>query len=196
MNCWYHRWLLSHAADRREAAPRATQAHLAGCDACRTYADLCARLPRALASSVPATPETGWLEQRVLAQTTRAPESSKAWKNRAKIFQGLEKNPRNLPTLGKIAGLFSNPWKPALAAAALLLLAAVGWQQWHAAQTQQRLAALQTMRSFYDTAAATVGPAALQDHVNAEAQRLANDAAAAVEFLGGLLPVATPPSST
>jgi len=181
MNCWYHRWLLSRAADRRTATLRATQAHLVGCDACRAYADLCARLPRSLAAAAPATADTAWLEQRILAQTTRAP-----------VFQGLEKTTPEFPIFGKIAELFSNPWKPALAAAALLLLATVGWQQWHAAQTQQRLAALQTMRSFYDIAAATVGPAALQDHVNAGAQRLATDAAAAVEFLGGLLPTALP----
>jgi hypothetical protein len=174
MNCWYHRWMLSRAADRREAAPHATQAHLAGCDACRAYAGLCARLPRALAAAAPATPDTTWLEQRVLAQTTRAPE-----------FQGLGKNPRDFPSLGKIAELFSKPWKPALAAVALLFLAAFGWQQWQAAQTQQRLAALQTMQRFYDTAAEAVGPAALQNHVTT-----------AVEFLGGLLPMSSPPSST
>lgn len=174
MNCWYHRWMLSRAADRREAAPPVTQAHLAGCDDCRAYADFCARLPRTLAAAVPATADTTWLEQRIFAQTTRAAG-----------FQGLEKNPQRFPSLGKSAELFSKPWKPALAAAALLLLAALGWQQWHAVQTQQQLAALQTMQSFYETAAEAVGPAALQNHVTT-----------AVEYLGGLLPVATPPSTT
>jgi hypothetical protein len=184
MNCWYQRWMLSRAADRREAAPRATQAHLAGCAACRAHADLCARLPRALAAAAPETSDTTWLEQKIFAQTTRAPAS-----------QGLEETTPEFPNLGKIAELFSKPWKPALAAAALILLVAVGWQHWHAVQTQQRLAALQTMQSLYDSAAATVSPAVLQDHVTTEAQRLANDAAAAVKFLGDLLPTALPSSS-
>ena len=196
MICWYHRWIISRAADHRATAPHATQAHLAGCEDCRDYAELCARLPRDLAASAPAPAETGWLEQKIFAQTTRAPDFSKARKNRAEIFQALEKSPRDFPTLGKIAESFSNPWKPALAAAALLLLAGLGWQQWHAAQVEQRLAALQTMRSMYDSAAAVVSPAALQHHVSTQAQQLAEDAAAAVKALGGLLPSATLPSST
>ena len=185
MICWYHRWHLSRAADARRAAPPATQQHLAHCESCRDYAALCARLPRDLAAAAPATPDTTWLEQKIFAQTTRAP-----------AFKGLEKNPRDFPRLGKIAEIFSKPWKAALAAAALLFLAAFGWQQWHAAQIEQRLAALQTMRSLYDSAAAVVSPAALQNHVFDQAQRLVEDAASAMKSLGDLLPSAALPSST
>ncbi len=194
MICWYHRWQLSRAADARRAAPPATQAHLAGCEACRDYAALCTRLPRALA--VPAPPDTAWLEQKILSQTTRAPATSEAWKNRAEIFQGVGKNPWAFPSLGKTAGIFSKPWKSALAAAVLLLLAAFGWQQWRAAQVEQRLAALQTMRKIYDSAAAVVSPAALQNQVSSQAQQLAEEAAATVKALGSLLPSAALPSST
>ena len=196
MICWYHRWHLSRAADARRAAPPATQQHLAHCESCRDYAALCARLPRDLAAAAPASPDTTWLEQKIFAQTTRAPDFSKARKNRAEIFQGLEKNPREVPILGKIAEIFSNPWKPALAAAALLFLAAFGWQHWRAVQQEQRVAALQTMRSLYDSAAAVVSPAALQNHVSDQAQRLVEDAASAMKSLGGLLPSAALPSST
>jgi hypothetical protein len=190
MSCSFHRWLLSHAADARRAAPRATQRHLAACAGCRAYAALCTRLPRALAAGVPEAGDSGaaqLLRQRILARTTQAPAVSRPWKPHAPVF----------PSLGKTGEIFSNPWQPALAAAALVcvLLAAGGLVRQHVARAQQQttLAALQAVRLACDDALQQ-GPAAVAGLLDTAAQHIAADAASAVAFLGAALPPAAQPN--
>ncbi len=190
MICTFHRWLLSQAADARRAAPRPTQAHLVACADCRAYAALCTRLPRAFAAGVPEVAEgfdTSLLRQRILARTVLAPDVAKPWQPHAPFF----------PSLGRNGAIFSKPWRPALAAAALVcvVLAAGGLvrQQLSRAQQQTTLAALQSVRLAYDDALQQ-GPAAVAGLLDTAAQQIAADAASAVGFLGAALPPAAQPN--
>ena len=192
MICTVHRWLLSHAADARRAAPRATQKHLAACAGCRAYAALCTRLPQALTAGVPEVGDSFdeyLLRQRILSRTAHAGDVSRPWKTRASVF----------PILGKRAEIFSNPWKPALAAGALagvlLMGGGVFQQRVERAQQQTTLAALQDVRLAYDDALKQ-GPAVVTGLLDTAAQRIAADAASAMDFLGAALPPAAQPNPT
>jgi len=191
MSCALHRWLLSYAADARHAAPRATQRHCAACAACRAYAELCTRLPHALAAGAPAPADsfdTALLQHRILARTALAPESVAPWK--AYVSK--------IPALGEVMEFFAHPWRPALASLALacLLFAADGWIRQQAELARQRqttFAALQAVQLAYNDALQQ-GPAAVAGFLDTAAQHIAADAAAAVDFLGAALPPVAQPN--
>ena len=191
MSCALHRWLLSYAADARRAAPRATQRHCAACAACRAYAELCARLPHALAAGAPAVVDTfdaALLQHRILARTALASAPVWPWKRCLSMF----------PVLGDVADFFAHPWRPALATLALacLLFAADGLLRQQAERARQRqttFAALQAVQLAYDDALQQ-GPAAVAGLLDTAAQHIAADAAAAVDFLGAALPPVAQPN--
>ena len=196
MSCWLHRWRISHAADARRAAPHATQRHLAACAACRAYADLCTRLPQALAAAAPAVAGDSavhLLQQRIFTNTTLVPSIPSLKGKTAPVFPAFE----------RVAEFFSNPLKPALATFAfavvaltcLLLPVGLARQQLKHEQRLITLAALQDMRLAYDHALQQ-GPSAVVGLLDAATQRFADDAAtaaAAVDFFGAALPPAAQP---
>jgi len=188
MICTLHRWLLSYAADARHAAPRATQRHCATCAACRAYAELCTRLPHALAAGPADSFDADLLQHRILACTALAPAPVWPWKHYVSKF----------PALGDVMEFFAHPWRPALASLALacLLFAAGGWIRQQAERAQQRqttFAALQAVQLAYDDALQQ-GPAVVAGLLDTAAQHIAADAAAAVGFFGAALPPVAQPN--
>ena len=185
MICILHHWLISRAADVRRVPPAVTQKHLSLCADCRAYAELCARLPLVFTAGAPIIVDDrgiGFLKQRILAQTVRMPEFSKAWKRPASVF----------PSLGKIGEIFSKPWKPAVATLAVTcLLLALGLNRQHTAhiQRQNTLAALQEVRLACDAALKQGPTAAVGGLLDAATQSLVADAAAAMKHLGEILPL-------
>jgi len=185
MLCILHHWLISRAADARQVVPTLTQKHLSLCDGCRAYAELCARLPLVLTAGAPvivADSDLDFLKQRILAQAVRAPEFSKVWKRPALVF----------PRLGKIAEIFSKPWKPAVAVfavACLLLALGLNRQHTNRIQRQSTLAALQEVRLACDAALIQGPTAAVGGLLDAATQSLVADAASAMKHLGDILPL-------
>ena len=185
MNCWHYQWQITRAADMRRAVPAATQAHLAACDDCRAFQALCGRLPDELAPAAPPllAPE---LRQRILDRTTHAPDSSKTYKQTSEFNRGL----------AVFTDVLSSPWKTpltALAVAALFIAVVLGgWQHWRAVRPPDNFAAVQAAQGLLEktVASADAGawPAALGQSVVGEYQKLAEDAAATVDYFSGILP--------
>ena len=185
MNCWYYRWQITRAADMRRAVPAATQAHLAMCADCHAFQTLCGRLPEELAPAAPLllAPE---LRQRILDRTTRAPDFSKTYKQTSEFNRGL----------AVFADVLSSPWKTPFAtlAVAALFIAAVfgGWQHWRAVRAPDNFAAVQAAQGLLEKTVASVDaeawPAALGQSMVGEYRKLAEDAAATVDYFSGILP--------
>lgn len=185
MMCWYHRWMITRAADLHRVPSSAVLAHLDDCAECRAFHELCAQLPRELATPVSSSivaAAGASLQQRILAQTTRA---SVPLPSSVSILQVWE---------DFITG-FSAHWRiprVALAVVCLLLMLGGGWQYWHVERQQKSLALLQAAHSLYDHAVTDMGDFGWQGLVGqcvmGEYRKLAEDAAATANYFGGLLP--------
>lgn len=181
MMCRYHRWMITRAADARRAVPSVTQTHLATCEDCRAFSEICMHFPRELNLNAPQviTPE---LRQRILMLTTRAPRMTHP---ALSISQALE----------RFAAGLSIPWKGPLAAvAAVCLVVVIVWNWPHRVgeRPSVALSALQEVNGFYDRAvtglADTPWSDLLDQHLTDEYQKLAEEATTAVNYFGDLLP--------